>query len=577
MAETCQSAAANIRGTWRRGILLALLASVIAIQTHAQEGDPRWRILVDGQDAGTPAGTNAEAVAERVLHRLHDEGYPLAIVDSAVVAADLTTIHVSRGPLLPVASLEIEGLSSVDSALIQRGLATQAGSPLVREALQEDLRSILTALERAGRPLARADVLAVDPAGDGLHVSIRVDEGEEVVLAGLQFVPDARTDAVFAARLAGLQPGRVITRYDPAGVRRELEATGLFASVGAPELVVDSAGQAVVRVPVEEAQPGAFDLVLGYLPPAGAGDSGALVGSGSLVLRNMFGRGRRLSLELVRNPGLVASVDARVSDPFLLGLPLRLEARLSGYQQDSTFSRQLIGAELGYRFAPGLEGVAVASREFVEAGIAGAAVIDGRQRVPAADAWFGGVGMRFARVDRPMNPRSGLILSTLLEQGVKRRTLARGSEEQVTVRQQRLHAQGRLFIPTLARQTLVVGGDAAVLLGDVFDDSDLFRFGGATSLRGYDEERFRGNLVGRGLAEYRYQLDPTSFAFLFFDLGYVRRPETPGVAAEEQVLPGYGLGLQYRTPLGLVTASYALNPDEGPTRGKVHIGLSVAL
>jgi outer membrane protein assembly factor BamA len=203
--------------------------------------------------------------------------------------------------------------------------------------------------------------------------------------------------------------------------------------------------------------------------------------------------------------------------------------------------------------------------------------VDGGQRVPGADAWFGGIGVRFARVDRPMNPRSGLALSTLLEQGVKRRSLVTGSDEQVAVRQQRLHARGRLFVPTFPRQALVVGGDAAILLGDVFDDSDLFRFGGATSLRGYDEERFRGNIVGRALTEYRYQLDPTSFAFVFFDLGYVRRPATPGLPAGEQVLPGYGLGLQYRTPLGLVTASYALNPEEGPTRGKIHVGLSVAL
>src|SRR5690606_26046770 len=134
-----------------------------------------------------------------------------------------------------------------------------------------------------------------------------------------------------------------------------------------------------------------------------------------------------------------------------------------------------------------------------------------------------------------------------------------------------------VFVPTLRRQVLVLGGDAALLLGDVYDDSDLFRFGGATSLRGYDEEQFRGNVVGRALVEYRYQIDRTSFAFLFADVGYIRRPETPGVSGDESVRPGYGLGLQYRTPLGLVNVSYALNPDDGPTRGKVHLGLSFGL
>ena len=122
-----------------------------------------------------------------------------------------------------------------------------------------------------------------------------------------------------------------------------------------------------------------------------------------------------------------------------------------------------------------------------------------------------------------------------LEQGVKRRDLAADTAapaEPASISQQRRVAEARLFIPTLRRLVLVLGGDAALLLGEVYDDSDLFRYGGATSLRGYDEERFRGNIVGRGIIEYRYQIDRTSYAFLFTDLGYVERPVTAGIPAD---------------------------------------------
>lgn len=564
---------ANIRGVRRLGALLAALALLTPPGLSQNADDPRWRIVVDGQDADPVAADDAPAAAREALAALAAAGYPLAEADS--IAAQ--TLYLSRGPRMVVAAITLDGVPGDDADLHRAAFITRPGQPLDPAVLETDLRRLLEALDRGGRPLARAEVAAIETGPDGLLVRIVIDQGPALRLAGLEFVPAGRTDAAFAARLAGLRPGGPLPRFDAPGVRRELEASGLFATVGEPELALDASGDAVIRVPVEEAQPGAFDLVLGYLPPAGPGDSGQLVGSGSLVLRNLFGRGRRMSLDLVRNPGLVASLDIRAADPFLFGVPLRLEGRFSGYQQDSTFSRQLFGAELGYRFAPGLEAMVVASREFVESGVAGTVEVDGRPRVAGADAWFGGVGLRFQRVDRPMNPRRGLTLETLLEQGVKRRSLPSGSEEAVSVRQQRLHARGRLFIPTFTRQAAVLGGDAAVLLGDVYDDSDLFRFGGATSLRGYDEEQFRGNVVARGLAEYRYQLDPTSHAFAFFDLGYVRRPDTPGAPADTRLAPGYGFGLQYRTPLGLVTASYALNPDDGPTRGKVHVGLSIGL
>ena len=125
---------------------------------------------------------------------------------------------------------------------------------------------------------------------------------------------------------------------------------------------------------------------------------------------------------------------------------------------------------------------------------------------------------------------------------------------------------------------MLLGGRAA---GDdaaaTFDEGDLFRFGGATSLRGYDEARFVGAIVARVLVEYRYALDRLSYAFLFADLGYLDRPDLPGVPALRDWLPGYGLGLQYGTPLGLVTVTYALNPDLTLGQGKVHVGLSVGL
>lgn len=564
----------------RRFLLLGLLATAAS----AQPADTTaLRLVVDGAatawplERGYPADSLG-AASRRVLEHFQREGYYLASLDSVARDREAVTLHLRRGERVEVAAVEVEGAVSVGVEALREGMRTRPGAVLDAERLRGDLDAILLAYERAGFPLAEASVASAEIESDGLHLTIRIEERERLAVERIEFVPAGRTSPGFAARVAGLAESG--GRFDPERIRRELEDTGLFDEVGTPELALGADGAAFVRVPASELPPGTFDLVFGYLPPSGTGDDGAVVGNGSLVLTNLFGHGRALAVRLVRNPGLVSSLDASFADPFVLGLPLRVEARFSGYQQDSTFQRQRFGAEAGYRFAPGLEALATVSREFVDAGIGGVVLVEGRQRIPEADAWFAGAGVRFRRTDSRLNPRRGLFAETLLEQGVKRRDLGRDTTDlaaPVSIRQQRLAAAGRAFVPTLPRQVLVLGADAAVLLGDVYDDSDLFRFGGATSLRGYDEEQFRGNVVGRALVEYRYQIDRTSFAFLFADVGVIRRPETPGVPAEDLVRPGYGFGLQYRTPLGLVAVSYALNPDDGPTRGKVHLGLSFGL
>ena len=117
-----------------------------------------------------------------------------------------------------------------------------------------------------------------------------------------------------------------------------------------------------------------------------------------------------------------------------------------------------------------------------------------------------------------------------------------------------------------------------MLLSQDYDRSDLFRLGGATSLRGYDEDRFLGNVVARGLVEYRLQLDRASYAHAFFDLGYVARPALTTTTATQGWHPGYGLGLRLQTAIGRISATYALNPEvQSPANGRVHLGLSVGL
>jgi diacylglycerol kinase (ATP) len=87
--------------------------------------------------------------------------------------------------------------------------------------------------------------------------------------------------------------------------------------------------------------------------------------------------------------------------------------------------------------------------------------------VPRAEAWFGGLGIRFERMDRPLNPRRGYRVVTNLEQGSKHVTYPEESGESgqvrsVVLRQQRMSLESRVYLPLFRRQVLAVGGDGTV-------------------------------------------------------------------------------------------------------------------
>jgi outer membrane protein assembly factor BamA len=565
--------------------------------TEASRPAAAWSVVMDGEETDWPGADrptapvdSVRAVARRLTEALQDDGYYYASVDSARVDTAArpprVRLFARRGPQVRLGSIRLTGTRAVPSEELRRLMETRTGRPLDPERLEGDINAMLRRYDEAGHPLARirvAETTLRPGPPPRLDVALAVEEGAELWLRRVELPDGSRTDPDYVAEVAGLEPGAPLTGYDEAALRQALRESNLFRSVGRPELRVGPDGGAVLFVPVEETSPGSFDLVLGYLPASRAGGGGQVVGSGSLDLENVFGGGRTADLALDRRPGQGSLVDVGVADPYVLGRPIQVEARFRGEQRDSTFGERLYRVGLGYRFDGGLEVVGTASREVTRPGQAGAQIRAGRQRVARSTSFFYGVGLRYHGVDRARNPRRGLHLDVHVEQGTRdrrrQRVTADGDTtlERSSLRQERLRATVRGYLPLFDRQVVAVGGDASFLLSDGYDRSDLFRLGGAQSLRGYDEDRFLGNAVGRALLEYRVQVDRVSYAYAFGDLGYVRRPALGTTEASQGWHPGYGIGIQFGTRIGIVNASYALQPADSPANGRIHLGLSFGL
>jgi outer membrane protein insertion porin family len=105
--------------------------------------------------------------------------------------------------------------------------------------------------------------------------------------------------------------------------------------------------------------------------------------------------------------------------------------------------------------------------------------------------------------------------------------------------------------------------------------SDLFRLGGASTLRGYQEGQFLGSRIVWTNLEYRFLVAPRSFFYGFVDFGYIVQPVIAAIksAASEQSKIGYGIGVRMDSALGLIGVSFAMG--EGDTFGtaKIHIRL----
>ena len=564
----------RIRLRWPR-IYVAALALLLQFQvaTAQETGIGIWAVQENcGQAESTTVSWPIEVTpgdrAELVTYFRR-----LGFLDARADSLDARSVCLTRGPRYSLATRVVSGLSTDQSAAV-----------LARDSLgfgQVDslMNAFLEQLEAEGRIRSSVSIESFQVKDGGVGLNLEVTPGRRAVLLGLLVGGRTRTSLAYLERVTGLREGVELSGFNAGRLRAELRSTGLFQRVELPVLLPTSDSTAIVQLVLDDRAPGSFDLALGYLPPV-ADRAGTVVGSGSLVLRNLFGGGRAFSVELDRLPGQASSFEASLADPYVLGQNLGAEVAFSGYQQDSTFSRQEYRVKVGLSLGL-VRLTATAARRVARPGIAGTRLVGGKQVVATSTTRMAGFSLSYRTTDAVASPSRGLVVDMEVLRGRSLRD-ARQVTNADTLRiernllQDRLEGRIRWYVPT-AGLTLALGADLRVLVSEEVDASDLYRLGGASTLRGYDEDRFAGTAVGRALIEVRRRLEGPSYAYLFADLGYVDSAEISGTDVQAAVHPGFGAGVQLETGAGLLNVSYAVNREEGLLNGRIHFGIAFGL
>ena len=101
--------------------------------------------------------------------------------------------------------------------------------------------------------------------------------------------------------------------------------------------------------------------------------------------------------------------------------------------------------------------------------------------------------------------------------------------------------------------------------------SDHFWLGGFGTLRGYRENQFHGTTISWVNIEYRFIIGRNSRVFLFNDWGFYQYKERTGITKD--TLYGYGIGIRFETPLGIMGVDYGFGRGDTFSTGKIHFGI----
>lgn len=515
------------------GILSA--AEVRATEVVFQDGESRVSRSIARMARNLPDSLAADSV----VTFLNNAGYLDA---GANLEEDRLLVTTGRRYLLD--RIVVDGDSTT---------AVSIKKPFIRDNLSSAVGAILDRYYRSGYYYAAAEIDRIMADGQDITAFATVNRGPVVTIKRKILTGLTRTDSDFLGRFIAVSEGDTLTERAVSAAEKSAAAIP-FVSFIPPAIVRPREGytESDLEFRFLEKSQFRFEGGAGYQPD----DETGLVWSLNAAVRNLFGRGRQVSLLSERREKGRNRLEVRYRQPMLwLGVgSLGFKVATRDYR------------DRFYEFAAGADYVTSLNREW-SAGIELSwASVEPSLALPSYDRFESGFSVSRETVDNPLNPGRGLAVSSSVAYSHRRyanEALTTGLRQ--SFNETRVGLDLDFYQPVGHKSVLHVGLNYAGLetSESLPPLSELVLVGGPGTLRGFRNEQFAVLRAACGTIEPRLRFEGGNF-FIFYDAAYLNNRISDNAGAtrtEEFYRSGYGVGLALTNPGRAVRISLGWNRD----------------
>jgi len=539
-----------------------------------------------GLNTGSAYFTGIEdSIKFRAARNFASRGYVNSIFEvNMTISSDSQKVNIGikiiEGEPAYIRSIIFENADYIDSVEIIPVFTFLEGQIFNKFIIEENINDALVFYENNGFPFAKIIVSSVyisyDSSGPSSHADIifRIDKAVRNKLDKIEVTGNTKTKDYVIFREIKLSTGEYYSQRKIEELPSKLNRLRFFESVPVPAFYINSKNEGVLLISLKEKQTNNFDGIIGYIPGTRPNEKGYLTGLINVSMRNLFGTGRGASIRWQQTSRLTQELELKYFEPWILGFPFNISGGMFQRKQDSTYVQRKYEGNIEYLAAEDLSASFILSTE---------TVIPTESEIPRFTVYSStslttGIIVKYDTRDDPYAPTRGIYFNSgysFSRKKIKGPIQFISNSTKTDINLQRVSADVNLFYEIFRRHITALGLHGRELKGSAFEESDLYRLGGTTSLRGYRENQFLGSRILWTNLEYRFLLTRRSYAFLFFDTGYYLRIAEPekNILKSEDFNMGYGLGLSIETGLGVLGVSFALAKGDSFSEGKIHFGL----
>lgn len=476
--------------------ILILWFFVFALSSQAQV---QSRLYVDGVELSKLSFKDSLKLIRHVNELQVDwvnKGFYFAGIDSVFQSQNETLVYLHKG---------------------ERRKAFVSG--LKGRKLESHISKQLKGYANAGYPFASIRLDSTRWSNEAISGIIDVKPGPEIVYDSSYFFNELKTNHSYIYQLLDLKPGELFSEKNYRLIKNKVERS-TFLNLNRPTDLAFKDKKAVSFLDLTEESSSSFQGILGLQQDQSGGTTA--VGTLQLDMQNLFRSGKEFKFKWERFAAESQNLSVFYKHPFFLDSKISPSFRFDLLKQDTTFLSRSLGIGLHTYIAPRIEmfieyestnGTLLTSDLDI---ISASGLADFQRRVYSLNLSKGHSESLGSYIN-------GLIWRLSASGGTKdiQRNLSLPDSYydslQIETNFFRFEALTMYQVKILKRQTLFHQFQLGVLQNDELLRNELYRIGGLSSLRGFNEKEFFVKSYALSRLEFRSFFENRSFAFLFYD------------------------------------------------------------
>ena len=537
---------------------------------------------------------------ERILDVYQTDGFVFAkmTIDVLPILESETDVSIMvkivEGRQIRIGTLTLTGNQRFSADEIRDALGLKQDKLFTEAALDRGIGRVQTLYSEHGYPKVEIEPKAIELSQETATIDfqLHIREGSQIQIGDVKVSGLQKTKTAVVLREIPVKPNQRFDQRDIDTSYRRLRNLGYFYQINPNVLEAGETADTInFHAQVAEAKTGRLSGVIGYAPPDSEVDAAPqLTGILEASETNLLGTGRRFNLYW--KSGLLRIFRLNYAEPWIFGTPVTIGVAYGQLKQQRLAREPFTG------FTSGNTGPVSEERSSSISAITNfgrvfeGALTLGYKRINMPNTGLPLTTVTPLEIHSPtavlptdLQPYSGTKYSVTFRLTRDTRDYflnpTRGRRDSIAFevsrsdfRLRKVWLSLQQYFPTWRKQTVAVELHGAGAWGVNIPPTELFYLGGATTLRGYDEDWFSGPRRVYTNIEYRYLVGPDSQIFVFTDFGAVTLIETPSVFDRLRV--GYGFGARLESRGGILRLNYGLAAGDSLLRGKIHVSLGAS-